>query len=195
MHQIKEQNIELFVLSPGTIDDLERQALEAHLSGCPSCRSVEQYLRSFYEDLQNTPVALSSLLEAFARKVSLPANAMPLHPYKHQLKPGIVDSHYVTVLAAQSPSSSAFRFQPVAVLISDDQNIILRVLRDAEKNAFSIYVLASEPAMRNKVVVSFPDLYADVTTDEFGKAELKLAEDLIPKDWRAIEAYIRVQVS
>jgi hypothetical protein len=69
------------------------------------------------------------------------------------------------------------------------------VLRDAEKNTFSVYVLASKPEMRNNVVVSFPDLYADVTTDEFGKAELKLTEDLIPKDWRAIQAYIRVRVS
>lgn len=195
MGHIKEHKIELFVLSPGTIDDPERQILEAHLSGCPSCRGVEQYLRSFYEDLQNVPAVSSSRLEAFAQRVSLPSNAIPLHPYKHQLKPGIVDSHYITVLAAQSPADSAFRFQPVAVLTSDDQNVILRVLRDVDKGTFTVYVLTSEPEMRNKVVVSFPDLYADVTTDELGRAELRLTEDLIPKDWRAIQAYIRVPVS
>lgn len=53
MH-IDEHLLEQYLLNPQNLSPQQRQHVEHHLEECQSCRSIYEYLREYYRDLEKT---------------------------------------------------------------------------------------------------------------------------------------------
>ena len=50
---LKEQDIELLVLTPEKLRSDLKLRMEAHLSGCVHCNEIATFLRAFYSEFEN----------------------------------------------------------------------------------------------------------------------------------------------
>lgn len=193
MKHLSEHSIELYVLKRTIFDDATRAFMEEHLRACATCAEVERELRAYHAELSDSLRTASNRVRLFAEQASEPSNVIQLYPYRHLPDPGLVDSRYITVLAAHSPESFRYRFKPVAVYSSVDQKIVVRILQDTEADLYKLYVLGAEQGNCRFAVVSFPELQMDLGTDESGKKEFSLPTDKRPSDWYLLNVFVRLR--
>jgi len=190
---LSEHSIELYVLKRTIFDAATRTFMEEHLATCKVCAEVERDLRAYHAEFHDSLRTASNRVRLFAEQVSEPSNVIQLYPYKHLPGKNVVDNRYVTVLAAHSPDSYPYRFKPIAVYSSIDQQLVVRILQDMEADLYKLYVLGAKQETCRFAVVSFPDLQMDLSTDESGKKDFTLPAEKRPPDWYALNAVVRLR--
>ncbi len=69
MGHYPEHSIDLFTLNPNLLDQSLREGIRAHLETCAGCRSLSEFLRSFYEELDSSTDELSPEAEAMIQRL------------------------------------------------------------------------------------------------------------------------------
>ncbi len=193
MKHLGEHSVGLYVLKRTIFDHATRAFMEDHLKTCTACAEVERELGVYHTELSDMLRTASNRVRIFAETVSQPPNAVRLYPYRHLPDSTLVDTRYVTVLAAHSLESYPYRFKPIAIYSSIDQQIIVRILRDTEGGLYKLYVLGARQETSRFAVVSFPELQMDLSTDESGKKDFSLPSDKHPSDWHGLNVFVRLR--
>jgi len=190
---LSEHSVELYVLKRTIFDAATRAFMKEHLQACAVCTKLERELRVYHADLDSNLRTASHRVPVIAEKVSEPSDIIRLYPYKHFPGPGLIESRYISVLAAHSPESFPYRFKPTAVYSSIDQQFVVRIVQDTEANLYKLYVLGAQQEQCRFAIVSFPELQMDLNTDESGKKDFSLPTDKRPSDWHALNAFVRLR--
>jgi hypothetical protein len=194
MKHIAESLIETSVRHSEELDAATSQCIAAHLEVCGACRSIADFLRSFYAELDSPDKEILPQVDERVKVFFPGARLIPLYPFRPVLDKVYAGDEYTVVLAAMSPEPPAPRFQTVATLVSAQKDTLLRILRDNAANAFRLYILAENRRQRENAIISFPELALDFITDEKGQAIFKLAEDAVPADWEAVKSVLRLPI-
>ena len=190
---LSEHSIELYVLKRTIFDAATRSFMQEHLKACPVCAEIERDLRTYHAEIHSSMRSTSSRVQVVGEKASPAEKIIPLYPYKHFSNPDAVDNRYVAVLAAHSPESFPYRFKPVAVYSSPDQEIVVRILQDTDADLYKLYVLAEKQDGCRFAVVSFPELQMDLGTDESGRMDFSLPGEQKPSDWHKLHVFVRLR--
>ncbi len=141
-------------------DDVpDKLDLERHLEGCPQCRFTMVQLNEELKRLRAiwvesaTPdvIHLSPLAPNAGREIPTPLN-----------------------LAAQGVRKDAGH--DAVTLASEDQQVLLRVVRDAHTKETWLYVVADDPALYENVLVRLPSMDKEFVTDPQGRVNLGVVD-------------------
>jgi len=196
MNHVAEHLIEFYVRHPEELDAITQQSVAGHVEACSACRSIAEFLRPFYAELETLDGKVSPQWEAWLAEHFPRAHVIPLHPFRPEPEESCAYSANAVVLAAMTrrSRSSGTRFQTVATLASRQQDVLLRILRDNESDTYRLYVLSHDPRQRRHAVISFPDLPLEVATDENGQARFQLAGDMASRKWESLNSILRLPV-
>ncbi|MEZ5358838.1 MAG: hypothetical protein R3F48_08395 [Candidatus Zixiibacteriota bacterium] len=154
--------------------EMNRPEMENHLETCPQCQFV---LAQINNDLNG----LKTVWDESATQ-----DVIYLSPMSYNTLSG---EPAQIKLAAQGVQKEA---EPDAVvLVSDDKEIVLRVVRDAHTKEVWLYIVAEKPELYENVLIKFPHTKKEFLTDYLGrmnigtvnwsKTELTGAEIRLPK--------------
>ena len=194
MSHIAEHLIEAYVRHPDDLNSAAHQSIVRHLEECNTCRSIAEYLRTFYGELDTLGDKVSPQVEKWIAGHFPRARVIPLYPFRPEPNASFARNAHVVVLAAMTHASPAPRFQTVATLASAQKDVLLRLLRDNETDSYRLYILSDDPCQRKHAVVSFPDLALEVVTDDKGQAQFQLSDDKAPKSWDSLPSVLRLPV-
>jgi len=194
MNHIEERIVEAYVRHPEDLDSAIRQSVAGHLDDCAACRSIADFLRAFYAELDGLGDEVSPQVDEFVAARFPGARIIPLHPFRPELDQVYAGDGYTVVLAAMSHEPPAPRFQTVATLASVQKDTLLRILRDNVTNTFRLYILSGDRRKREHAIISFPELALDFVADEKGQVTFALAEKAVPEDWEALKSVLRLPI-
>jgi hypothetical protein len=96
------------------------------------------------------------------------------------------------VLAAMSPQVQR-RFVRLATLYSEQDGVIVRLLRDEKEHVLELYLNTREP-LRAPAVVEFPQLNFEIVTNEKGRANFTPPGEIDSSVWSDISAVVHLPV-
>jgi len=141
-------------------DDVpDKLYLERHLEGCPQCRFTLTQLNKELECLR--AIWDESAVPDIIRLFPLRPDASSGGPTPQKL-------------AAQGVQKDA-RHDAVT-LASEDQQVLLRVIRDAHTEETWLYVVADDPALYENVLVRLPSVDKEFVTDPQGRVNLSVVD-------------------
>lgn len=192
MHHPDEHTIERVVLHDPTLSAGEREATEAHVQSCPTCGALADWLRKFYADAAQAGTLFYPELAALVDRII----GTPLHerliPYRPHEQAGPGAQAGITVLAAMSPPPEpTTRFHTVATLACKASGTLARIQLDRQLDSYRFYLHTEDPDRLRDVLVSCPELGADLVLDENGQAEFSPGRTPDAHDWSHIEAVAR----
>jgi hypothetical protein len=169
MDHPEEHEIELYVLQPDRLPQSRRDEMDRHLLSCPACAKIHGFLRTFYQDLSVQATQESPRMKDFVNALFPPSGIIELRPFRFS-PPLPNGANHTTLLAAMTHPETVRRFRTVCTLASEEQHAVLRIVYDAEKTEYALYVLTDDPGAAACSMVSVPDLNLELITDEHGKA-------------------------
>jgi hypothetical protein len=190
MSHIEESQLEHYVLNPASMSQVLRDSIESHLAACPHCSTIQRELSSFHEELASAPDLDTPLLDAWLSKVNRRTHIILLHPYRFQPDPRLVGDQYMTVLAAKSIEDRGQRFTPVCILYSEEDDVVVRILRDSKSGIFKVFVVCDGGPVPGGAMVRFPSIGLEVRTDPNGQGEFVL-ESGATVEWSMITAELQ----
>jgi hypothetical protein len=193
-NHIAERKIEAYIRRPKDLGEAADQLVAAHLEVCGACRSIADFLRSFYAELESPDEEILPQIDEQMEALFFRARLVPLYPFRPVPDKVYAGDEYTGVLAAMSDEPPAPRFQTVATLASAQKDTLLRILRDNETNAFRLYIHAENRRQREHAIISFPELGMDFIADEKGQVTFKLAEQAVPADWETVKSVLRLPI-
>jgi len=195
MTHFDEKTIDLFVLNPLLLDEQTRSGLQRHLQECIGCRTLANFLQSYYADLERASKRHqppSAHQEEVLRSLIPHARVIRLFPYRPRLTAALANGHEFVVLAAKSHGKElSSRFETVATLASDEERMLLRVVHDTLTDVFRAYLHADDPSRLNGALVSFESISLNLVLDEKGQKEFTLPEKDRPRDWSLVGTLVR----
>ncbi len=141
-------------------DDVpDKLVLERHLESCPQCRFVLARLNKELERLR-----------AIWNESAIPDSIrlFPLPPNADQESPTPLN------LAAQGIRKAASH--DAVTLVSEDQQVLLRIVRDTHTKETWLYVVADDPALYENVLVRLPSVDKEFVTDLQGRVNLGVVD-------------------
>jgi hypothetical protein len=166
VHPTKDE-LKLFI-SNKLADPARVQSFETHLAGCEFCRE--------YCDLQRQDLALLAEADSFqttaadreyaerlfrqamlGKVITLNLMPMPLHP---------AQAH----LAADGVDKTTQAVTNLATLFSEEPELVLRVMRDSEKDFDYVQLIGADPELTAHAMIRIPEISREYVTDAFGKA-------------------------
>lgn len=191
-----ERLIERFVRDPDRLPNDQRRAVERLIEEDPGARTYAEFLGDFYGRLDNEPLPPSGdRVDEFVEGLFEEEAVVPLRPFQppRDARP--------TVLAADTDSARAEapaderRFAVLTTLAAEEENLLVRVVKDRDTGRGRLYVLADPPERRAHVVVSFPDLDLNLVADEEGRTTFAMPTGISPKQWAEVHAVVRHPVA
>jgi len=136
-----------------------RQQLERHLEGCPQCRFTLTQLDNELESLQTVwdESATPNII-----------HLLPLLPDATSGGLALLD------LAAQGTRRNTE--ENAITLASEDQQVLLRAVRDAHTKETWLYVVADDPTLYENVLVKLPLADQEFVTDAQGRVNLGVVD-------------------
>ncbi len=194
-----ERHIERFVQDPDRLSNDQRRAVERLIEEDPGARIYAEFLEDFYGRLDDEPLSPPRnhvdkfVARLFQREEE--ASVVPLRPFRppRNTRP--------TVLAADTDSTPADaptdkgRFIVLTTLAAENENLLVRIVKDRDTGQGRLYVLADPPEQRAHVVVSVPDFGLDLVADEEGRATFALPMEVPSERWAEVHAVVRRPVA
>jgi hypothetical protein len=191
-NHLRENDIELFVLSPLGLDAGRHKQMADHLANCDQCNAVASLLRSFYSELEDEPWKLQNV-EEFLSALLPPPSVYALHPYRYTPDPAEFGEHIMTVLAAKSESPNRYQYSSMCTLISRDEQIVVRVLKDNDTKIYKVFMITRRGMSILNATIRFPALNLTISiSSDTRQAEFSLSPTQSGIDWTNIVAELRV---
>ncbi|HKI45247.1 MAG TPA: hypothetical protein VKA08_07960 [Balneolales bacterium] len=175
-----ETQLEQFAQFQEELDKDVFSAIAVHLRTCPACKGVVDWFRLFYQDFWSARQGLNSGDKAFV---------IPLVPYKTFQ---MASMHTPIVLAAMS-SQVQRRFVRLATLYSEQEGVIVRLLRDEQENVVELYLNTREP-LKAPAIVEFPQMNFEIVTNEQGRANFTPPGEMDTSAWSDTSAVVHLPV-
>jgi hypothetical protein len=192
MQHPDELTIERVILGDATLPPGEREATEAHVQSCPSCDTLAGWLRRFYAEAAQARTLFFPELAALVDHIAGAPSREHLIRYRPQEQAGPRPQAGITVLAAMSPlAEPTTRFQTVATLACRASGTVARIQLDRQQDSYRFYLHTEDPDRLRGVVVTCPELSADLVLDENGQTEFSLARTPDAHEWSQLEAVAR----
>ncbi|HEQ99131.1 MAG TPA: hypothetical protein ENO22_07305 [candidate division Zixibacteria bacterium] len=187
MHPSRD-DLELYV-----IDNLEpsrAEAVKEHLRACEFCREVVEDFKSFLESVDSI-----SKQETPLRYKNLARNIFDRSLYGHRYNLSLITNqfdnsvHYLAADGEGSDDEAVPAVMGLATLVSDDPDLVLKIMHDSKQNSDYLQVIADDPAYYANVLVQSPEIDKGFVTDSNGKA---LISDLKIQDFQEHAWQIRM---
>jgi hypothetical protein len=182
-----EHRIQIWVDSRDPADPSLADVRE-HLAQCQACQRVAEFLGSISTELRAGPPEPGPAVLAFAESLTTRGQTTRLVPLRrpaHRQAP----ADEPIVLAARS-IDSPMRFRPIAVLASEDESMLLRVVHDAAANVYRISLRCGDMASIRAAIVEVAALDAQCIIDERGENVVPVS--LPPPEDLVMEAIVRL---
>lgn len=173
-----ETQLEQFAQFQEELDKDVFSAIAVHLRTCSACKEVVDWFRSFYVDFWNAGPE---------KNVGNKSHIIELVPYKRHYKASI---DAPIVLAAMSPQVKR-RFVRVATLYSEQDGVIVRLLRDETEHVLELYLNMREP-LDAPAIVEFPQMGFEIVTDLKGRATFAPPEEIDSLAWADTSAAVHL---
>lgn len=188
----QEEDIDLFVHAPDSLDVDRRTVIESHLAGCDFCRAMESFFRDFYGVLEKYSGRENSRVEQFLSDLEFRDSIIELFPHRFTPNPAEFGDHVMTVLAAKSEAKNLYRFSSVCTLVSKDEQTLVRILRDNDDEDYRLYLIKDDRVPDLKATVRFPALGISISVQPGSpQTEFKLPANIRDVDWTTIVAELR----
>ncbi len=154
----------------GSLDNkAERVEIEEHLNECEFCREYCENYRELNNAL-NSPVDSSPALDQLANRL-----------YKNAFGSNIVELSLISSPESKPGYSLAADGEPelkkgiysLATLGSEDPEVVLKIMRDTERNLNYIQLLSEQPKYSSNVLIQIPEINREIFTDHNGRADLE----------------------
>ncbi len=191
-----ERHIERFIRNPDSLSNDQRRAVERLIEKDPGARTYAEFLEDFYGRLDDEPLTPSGgHVDEFVGGLFQEEAVVSLRPFQppRGARP--------TVLAADTDSTHTDaptgerRFTVLTTLSAEEENLLVRVMKDRDTGRGRLYVLADSSERRAHVVVSFPDLGFDLIADEEGRTTFAIPPGISLKQWAEAHAVVRHPVA
>ena len=192
MQHPDETIIERVILGDPTLPPGEREATEAHVQSCPSCGTLAGWLRRYYAEAARARTLFYPEIAALVDRIAGAPAREHLIPYRPKPPTASGPQAGITVLAAMSPPAEpTTRFQTVATLACKASGTLARIQLDRQQDSYRFYLHTDDPERLRGVVVTCPELQADLVLDENGQAEFSLGRIPDAHEWSQFEAVAR----
>jgi hypothetical protein len=189
---LQENDIESFVLSPQKFGPGRRKEIVDHLANCAQCNAVASLLRSFYSELEDRPKRLRKVDEFVTGLLGQPA-IIELQPFRFTPDPDEFGEHVMTVLAAKSESPSNYKYSSICTLVSRDEQILVRVLKDNDTQTYRVFLITKRGMPMLNATIRFPALNLTISvSSDTRQAEFSLPPTQSGIDWTNIVAELRL---
>jgi hypothetical protein len=192
MNHIAEDILERYLVHPETLREGEERFIEEHLATCSICSEIAAFLRAFHEEFASLRYTEHPRVRKLVDDAFPAGNVIALHPFRYTPDMPSHRPEYTTVLAAMTESATTQRFSPVATYASEQEKAVLRILHDNVEDVFKMYLQTDEPRKREFSMVSFPELPAELVTDNAGHVEFKLPPESQPAAWDALHPVLHI---
>jgi len=154
----------------GLLDDkAELARVEKHLEDCEFCREYCDNYRELNNAL-NSPAETSPAFDQLADRL-----------YKSAFGSNIVELSLISSpeskpgysLAADSEPEPKKGVYSLATLGSEDPEVVLKIMRDTERNLNYIQLLSEQPEYSSNVLIQIPEINREIFTDHNGRADLE----------------------
>lgn len=170
MKRITEKIIEQYIRYPGELSEEEKQAVTQAISQPGEIRQIYDWLSGFYDQLDaikgrhvlTIPLTFKNFTAAKAGPVAL---------------------------AAKSKTGNE-GLKVKAVLVSEKEGVLVRILEHAATQTFSMYVLHKNPQKNTYAILSLQNPNVDFVTDQKGK--LQNESSLGDFDWENSHPLLRL---
>jgi len=170
--------------------DLEPAAakqVEAHLRRCELCREFcEEYraLGEFVDQQAERPLPTEAQHAASRLyRAGFGGEVVVLRPFSGEAEAAPIH------LAADRPGESGPRFENLATFFSEQPEVVLRIMRDNERDQDYLQLVSEDTNLISQVLVEMPDLELSVITDEHGRG---VFEKRFPDDARELPWQIKM---
>ncbi len=163
-------------------DESEKVRIEEHLGECEFCREYCENYRELNNAL-NSPVDSSPALDQLANRL-----------YKNAFGSNIVELSLISSPESKPGYSLAADGEPelkkgiysLATLGSEDPEVVLKNMRDTERNLNYIQLLSEQPKYSSNVLIQIPEINREIFTDHNGRADLEtsLPEKIAGMKWQ-----------
>ena len=172
---VSDAVIEQFVRDPASLPTGIRTVVEELLAENCGAKLMEEFYRSFYEELDRLPGRTPSKVESFIISIFPSENVVPLFPVETRAEmPEGSNGKPIPVITS---SGYKLLLQPVILLGSREARVVVYLLRDMYGPQYCrLYVLMSDASKRANLVITFPDLDVDVFVEN-GTADFVLSDD------------------
>lgn len=171
MKKITEDSIEKYIRFPEELTAEEKSLIGEAIQRSPEVKAIYEWLSDFYEELDSI-------------------SEQPLNTFALLKKdfPAAVDGP--AVLAARSADTGK-NLKVKAVLVSEEQGILLRVLEDESRSEVSLYMLSRDRVIEYPIL-TLTESETDLVLDKNGK--LKGEKGLEKIGWNNAEILLRLPV-
>ncbi|MGB5105322.1 MAG: hypothetical protein WBP29_11915 [Candidatus Zixiibacteriota bacterium] len=158
-------------------------AIIDHINNCEFCRTYCERWKLLLDSVDSTKIPAQADLDAAAEKIFAaqpPAKIINLTSMTTQRLPE------QRVLAADGGQTGDPELQNLATWFSQEQDIVVRVMRDTLHKVDFLQVIAPNDSLMSHVLVESVDSNHAFVTDEQGRAEfgLRQIEDLASIKWQ-----------
>lgn len=192
-HQIPVQHLAEHIIERFLRDDTlkasKRRAVKAHLSECTECRQIFDWLHAFYEKLDELEIEKKDWIH-LEEKQKTTHKLIPFEPESDVAGP----FHSTMVLAAQSERPQ-HRFDHIATLYSRNQDILVRILYDHEKECYELYLIMNNAGQQGLVLVTLPYYQKNLVTNEKGRVNFRLQRNRETDRWKDVQGILRSPLS
>jgi len=167
----KEERLELYLL--GSADKNQRLRIESHLYKCAKCQEILSKLEAYYEVLSKemqkpVPVWLRERVEQTIAPQRL---GFVLRPILYKEEFG-VDHQAIYLLAARSKQEPEGKLAHLITLSSENDEIILRMMRDNLTGNTVLFVISENPKYYQNVLLKLSGIDQEFMTDANGRVDL-----------------------
>lgn len=168
MHPPKDK-LKLFV--ERRLDISEVESIKDHLEDCEFCRQFCENYRLLLDSLnraknEKIPPAALELANRIFRQ-AMKANVIPLFPLT------TAETESAVLLAADGQEKPSPTVQNLTTLYSEDPEVVLRVMRDPDRDHDYLQLISDDPDLVSCVMVQLPELGREYITDENGHAVIE----------------------
>lgn len=167
MSHIPESVLERYVLRADLLGEEERAGIDRHLSGCPLCAGMADFLRGFHEELRRAGEEVHPAVDRLVARLLPRTAVLRLRPFEPDVDD--TDQPYTTVLAALTEAAPGQRFVTRATLAAAGADTLVRFVEDVRESVVTVYVQSADPARRRFALVLLPEAGVEILTDERGR--------------------------
>ena len=168
--------------------DSERQKIQKHLSECRECSDFCEQYSSLIKGIDHDGIDSKLSKNSMQLADKLYIDAVRSSPIKmNYMKSDMSQTEYA--LAADGQPEPEKHVHSLATLYSEDPDIVLKIMRDPQKNVNYLQLLCEDQDLISGAMVQIPERDQNVITDEQGYAEL---EDIDSDDINNINWQIKL---
>jgi len=168
----KRHELELYALNG--LDSSRRTELTSHLEKCQFCREIIDDFQAY----------LASVDDVSADDMPLKAHALADKIFNQSIAGRVIEMNLISsdrnsgkhILAAdgkQKDNNSTSDIVGLATLVSEDPDLVLKIMHDKNSDQDYIQLIADDPAFYSNVLVQSPDIQDGFITDQDGRAVIE----------------------